>query len=101
VCGLTKGSTVVFISFYRAKVATAQEFNRTDTAKQGLKARMNIERHIFCLTHFYGARYAHSYGQERTDYQLKMQATAFNLRQLVREMLKKSATRGGVCPTAA
>jgi len=91
----------VFISFYRAEVAAAQEFNQTDAAKQGLKARMNIERHIFCLTHFYGARYAQSYGQDRTDYQLKMQAAAFNLRQLVREMVKKSATRGGVCPTAA
>jgi hypothetical protein len=91
----------VFISFYRAEVAAAQEFNRTDAAKQGLKARMNIERHIYCLTHIYGARYAQSYGQERTDYQLKMQATAFNLRQLVREMLKKQPARGGICPTAA
>jgi hypothetical protein len=88
----------VFISFYREEVAAAQEFNQTDTAKQGLKTRMNIERHIYGLTHIYGARHAHSYGQERTDFQLKMQATAFNLRQLVREMAKKPATRAGVCP---
>ena len=91
----------VFISFYRNDVEAAQEFNQTDTAKQGLKTRMNIERQIYCLTNIYGARHAHSYGQARTDFQLKMQATAHNLRQLVREMAKKPATKGGVCPVAA
>lgn len=91
----------VFISFYRDEVAAAQEFNQTDTAKQGLKARMNIERQIYCLTNIYGARHAHSYGQQRTDFQLKMQAAALNLRQLVREMDKKQAVRGGLRPAAA
>jgi hypothetical protein len=79
----------------------AQAFNQSDTAKQGLKARMNIERHIYALTNIFGARRAQSYGQARTDFQLKMQATAFNLRQLVREMAKKPAPRGGVCPVVA
>ena len=88
----------VFISFYRDEVAAAQAFNQTDIAKQGLKERMNIERQIYCLTHIYGARHAHSYGQARTDFQLKMQATALNLRQLVREMGKKQAARGGLRP---
>jgi hypothetical protein len=91
----------VFISFYRDEVAAAQEFNQTDIAKQGLKERMNIERQIYCLTNIYGARHAQSYGQQRTDYQLKMQATAQNLRQLVREVVKKRAPKGGVCPVAA
>jgi hypothetical protein len=89
----------VFISFYRDQVEAAQEFNQTDVAKAGLKERMNIERLIYCLTHIYGARKAHSYGQARADFQLKMQATAQNLRQLVREVLKKQ-TQGGVCPVA-
>jgi transposase len=79
----------VFLSFYRNQLQAAQDFNQSDTFKQGIKKRMNVERLIFCLTHIYGARHAHSYGQKRTDYQLKMQATAFNLRQLVREMVKK------------
>jgi hypothetical protein len=79
----------VFISFYRDQLETAQAFNQSDIFKQGLKQRMNVERLIFCLTNLHGARHAHSYGQQRTDYQLKMQATAFNLRQLVREMVKK------------
>ena len=91
----------VFISFYRDEVEAAQKFNQSDTAKQGLKERMNIERQIYGLTNIFGARHAHSYGQERTDYQLKMQATAQNLRQLVREVIKKRAIRGGVCPAAA
>jgi Transposase domain (DUF772)/Transposase DDE domain len=89
----------VFISFYRDQVEAAQDFNQTDRAKAGLKERMNIERLIYCLTNIYGARKAHSYGQKRADFQLKMQTTAQNLRQLVREVLKKQ-TRGGVCPVA-
>lgn len=91
----------VFISFYRDQVEAAQRFNQTAIAKQGLKERMNIERHIYCLTNIYGARRAHSYGQARTDYQLKMQATALNLRQLVREVVKKRAPQGALRPLAA
>lgn len=79
----------VFLSFYRDQVQAAQAFNQTDIFKQGIKIRMHIERIIYCLTNIYGARKAHAYGQPRTDFQLKMQATAFNLRQLVREVLKK------------
>ena len=90
----------VFISFYRDEVEAARLFNQTDIAKQGLKERMNIERQIYCLTHIYGARHAQSYGQQRTDYQLKMQATALNLRQLVREVGKKRAARASVRPVA-
>jgi hypothetical protein len=88
------------VSFYRDQIEAAQEFNQTEIAKAGLKERMNIERLIYCLTNIYGARKAHSYGQARADFQLKMQATAQNLRQLVREVLKIQA-RGGVCPVAA
>jgi transposase len=84
----------VFISFYRDELQAAQEFNQTDPFKQGIKQRMHIERLIYCLTNIYGARKAQSYGLARTDYQLKMQATAFNLRQLVREVLKKRPPPG-------
>ena len=82
-------------------IEAAQLFNQTDTAKLGLKERMNIERLIYCLTNIFGARRAHSYGQLRTDYQLKMQATAHNLRQLVRQVIKKRGSRAGVRPLAA
>jgi hypothetical protein len=79
----------VFISFYADQVEQARRFNQSDLFKRGIKIRMHIERIIYCLTHIYGARKAHSYGQPRADFQLKMQATAFNLRQLVRELLMK------------
>jgi hypothetical protein len=91
----------VFISFYRDQVQAALEFNQSDTFKQGIKVRMNIERLIYCLTNIYGARKAHSYGLRRTDFQLKMQATAFNLRQLVREVLKKRPPQGALRPVVA
>ncbi len=91
----------VFISFFRDDLAAARRFNQTDDFKAGIKQRIGIERIIFNLTNIHGARQAHSYGKARADYQLKMQAAAFNLRQLVREMAKKQAPRGGVCPTAA
>lgn len=90
----------VFISVYRGQLEAAQLFNETDIAKQGLKERMNVERQIYSLTNIYGARRAHSYGLKRTDYQLKMQATAHNLRQLVREIAKKHPSQGGIRPTA-
>ncbi len=91
----------VFISFYRNQVEAAQEFNQTEIAKAGLKERMNIERLIYCLTNIYGARKAHAYGQTRADFQLKMQATAFNLRQLVREVGKKQTAKGKLRPLVA
>jgi hypothetical protein len=91
----------VFISFYRPQLDAALVFNQTDAFKQGIKKRMNIERIIYNLTNIHGARKAHSYGQERTDFQLKMQATAFNLRQLVRQMAKKKPAQGAVRPVAA
>jgi transposase len=91
----------VFISFYRDQVEAARQFNQSDTFKQGIKKRMNVERIIYCLTNIYGARYAQSYGQNRADYQLKMQATGFNLRQLVREVSKKHPpAQAGVRPLA-
>jgi hypothetical protein len=86
----------VFISFYRAHLEAALTFNQSDTFKEGIKQRMNIERHIFVLTHFFGARHAQSYGLPRTDFQLKMQAAAFTLRQLVREVLKKRSAQAPV-----
>lgn len=90
----------VFISFHRDQIEATQQFNATAIAKQGLKDQMNVERLIYSLTNIYGARHAHSYGLKRTDYRLKMQATAHNLCQLVCEMLKKQPAQAGVCPLA-
>ena len=91
----------VFISFYRDHLEEALIFNQSDIFKLGIKQRMLIERLIYCLTNIYGARRAHSYGLERTDFQFRMQATAFNLRQLVREVCKKRPSLGALRPVVA
>ncbi len=74
----------VFISHHRDFVLQAIEYNKSDLFKQEMKQRPLIERIIFNLTHFFGARYARSTGLPKVNFQLRMAAAAFNLRQLVR-----------------
>jgi transposase len=74
----------VFISDYRDYVLAAQAYNKTEQFKLEIRQRPLIERIIFNLTHFFGARYAKSTGLDKANFQLRMAATAFNLRQLVR-----------------
>ncbi len=79
-----KSHRQVFISFYRDEIQAALEYNKTDQFKQEIKQRSLIERIIFNLTHFFGARYARSTGLVKANFQLSMAAAAFNLRQLIR-----------------
>lgn len=79
-----KSHRQVFISFYRDEILAALEYNKTDQFKQEIKQRSLIERIIFNLTHFFGARYARSTGLVKANFQLSMAAAAFNLRQLIR-----------------
>jgi len=79
-----KSHRQVFISHHRDFVLAALEYNQTEQFKQDIKQRPLIERIIFNLTHFFGARYAHSTGLLKANFQLRMAAAAFNLRQLVR-----------------
>jgi hypothetical protein len=74
----------VFISHFRSHLEAALEFNRSDDFKALLKHRPLIERFIFNLTHFFGARRCRATGLDKADFQLKLAATAFNLRQLIR-----------------
>ncbi|MBE7469842.1 MAG: transposase [Anaerolineales bacterium] len=74
----------VFISYHRDATLAALEYNQTDPFKQEMKQRPLIERIIFNLTHFFGARYARSTGLVKANFQLSMAAAAFNLRQLIR-----------------
>jgi transposase len=82
--GQPKSHRQVFISDHRDETLTAIEYNRTDQFKQEMKQRPLIERIIFNLTHFFGARYARSTGLTKANFQLRMAAAAFNLRQLIR-----------------
>jgi transposase len=79
-----KSHRQVFISNHRDQTLAAIEYNKTDQFKQEMKQRPLIERIIFNLTHFFGARYARSTGLPKANFQLSMAAAAFNLRQLIR-----------------
>lgn len=72
------------ISHYRDETLVALEYNKTEQFKQEMKQRPLIERIIFNLTHFFGARHARSTGLPKANFQLSMAAAAFNLRQLIR-----------------
>jgi hypothetical protein len=75
-----KGERRVFISDYQDEMRQAQLYNQTAQFKQEMKQRPLVERVIFMLTHYDGARRARSRGKERADFQAKMSATARNLR---------------------
>lgn len=79
-----KSHRQVFISYHRDETLAALAYNRTDQFKLEMKQRPLIERIIFNLTHFFGARHARSTGLVKANFQLSMAAAAFNLRQLVR-----------------
>lgn len=79
----------VFISDYRHIVAEANEFNKSDGFKQTIKLRPRVERVVFELTHYCGARRARSTGLESADFQAKMAATAYNLKLWARRVLSE------------
>jgi len=83
-----KSRRSLFVSYYRPYNLAALDYNRTDPFKQEIKQRPTIERIIFNLTNIHGARRARSTGQAKADFQLSMQATAFNIRQLLRRWPK-------------
>jgi len=59
-----------------------------------MKQRPLVERVIFMLTHYDGARRARSRGVGRADFQAKMCATARNLRTWLSLSLRKEAGGG-------
>ncbi len=50
-----------------------------------IKQRPGVERIIYNLTNIHGARRCHSVGLEKANFQLRMAATAFNIRQFIRQ----------------
>jgi IS5 family transposase len=70
----------VFISDYHEVVAAAQRYNQTPDFRKAMRLRPRIERIIFVLTHYDGARRAQSRGLAQADFQAKMSATVRNLR---------------------
>lgn len=76
----------VFISDYRAQVLAAQQYNQSDEFRQEMKQRPLVERIIFELTNYNGARQCRRRGCDHADWQAKMCAVAYNLKYWMRRM---------------
>jgi IS5 family transposase len=81
----------VFISDYRSVLALARTYAQTADFLADLKLRALIERIIANLVRYHNGRDAQRRGQSNCDYQAKMNAMAFNLRQWMRELDKRSS----------
>jgi len=85
----------VFVSSYREQVLAAQQYNDTETFLHEMKIRPRVERVIFELTNYNGAREARRRGVDNADWQAKMCATAYNLKHWVRRTDLRTARMAG------
>ena len=76
----------VFISDYRDYVLAANEYNLTEAFQVEIKQRPLIERIIFELTHYNGARRCRGRGLVYADWQATMCAVAYNLKLWMRRI---------------
>lgn len=81
----------VFISDHRSLLAQARTYAQTPEFKADLKLRSTVERIIANLTRYHGGREADRRGLANCDYQVKMNAMAFNLRQWMRKAARLDA----------
>lgn len=86
----------VFITDHRSTLALARTYAQTAEFQADLKLRPTIERIIANLVRYHGARYARRRGQAKCDYQAKMSATAFNLRQWLRLQQRRQGMAQGL-----
>lgn len=77
----TKTRRDVFISFYYFDVKETLAYSKTDEFKNDIKFRSQVERVIAGLVLHNGARRAYSRGLKKVDYQLKMNAVAYNAKR--------------------
>lgn len=73
-----------FISDYTYQQRQALAYHKTEAFAQDMRLRPRIERIISCLVRYHGARRATGYGVLNADYQARMAAMSFNLKQWVR-----------------
>jgi hypothetical protein len=83
----------IFVSDHRSALALARTYAQTADFLADLKLRALIERIIANLVRYHDGRYAQRRGQSNCDYQAKMNAMAFNLRQWMRELDRRSPAR--------
>lgn len=84
----------VFISDYRVDVEAARAYNQTDAFRTDVRHRAVIERLIAALVRYQGARQARRRGQVKADFQMKMCATAYNLKKWIRRLTRRDAVAG-------
>lgn len=70
-----------FISDYRAPLLAAIAYTQTDAFRAAMRLRPQVERIIAGLVLHNGARRARFRGLAKVDYQLKMNALAYNLKR--------------------
>jgi hypothetical protein len=76
----------VFVSDYRNYVLAAKEYNQTENFQLEMRQRPLIERVIFELTHYNGARYCRRRGLDNADWQARMCAVSYNLKLWMRKL---------------
>jgi hypothetical protein len=84
----------VFISDYRDHWNAARAYAQTDDFKTDLKRRPLVERIIACLTRYNDARRARRRGLHWADFQAKLSAMAFNLKQWMKLIHHAQVVRG-------
>ena len=85
----TERSRSVFISHYRERQRTALLYTQTASFKLDMRFRSTIERIIAALVRYNDARQAHSLGLAKADFQVRMAATAYNLKKWLKLTLDK------------
>jgi len=83
----------VFISDYRDHWNAARAYVQTDDFKTDMKRRAGIERIIACLTRYHAARRARRRGLPHADFQAKLSAVAFNLKQWLKLLRHRQVVR--------
>jgi hypothetical protein len=71
----------VFISDYRDDWNAARAYAQTEDFQLDMRRRPGVERIIACLTRYNSARRARQRGLRNADFQAKLSAMAFNLKQ--------------------
>jgi len=84
----------VFISDYRDFWNAARAYAQTEDFQLDMQRRPGVERIIACLTRYHGARRARRRGLPNADFQAKLSAMAFNLKQWMKLLRHGQVVRG-------
>ena len=84
----------VFISDYRDDWNAARAYAQTEAFHLDMQRRPGVERIIACLTRYNSARRARRRGLPNADFQAKLSAMAFNLKQWMKLLRHGQVVRG-------